>query len=155
MKKPAELRQYLLNSVQDLQINPDKLQVFIDKGQLNANLPTNLHFQYEFLINILVTDFSGTPDEVFVPVLAWLRRHQIDAPANAVKFEAEILNNNSVDLSITLPLDERVLVTQDNDGNFTTEHLGEPEVEYLLPEPPLFKTLHQGDEQLTPEQPNE
>ncbi len=150
MKKPAELRQYLLNSVKALAANPEKLQIFIDSGNLQARLQGNLNFEYQYTLNLIITDFAVHTDLVLVPLLAWLKHHQPDLPDNAVTFEADVIDHQRIDLSITLPLTERVLVKQDDNGNYQTEHLPEPTPEYNLPAPALFLQLVANDELLTP-----
>jgi hypothetical protein len=70
--------------------------------------------------------------------------------ADAIRFEAEIISADSVDLSITLPLTERVLVTLNEAGNYITEHVGEPVPEWNLPEPAVFKALFGDNESFTP-----
>lgn len=144
MKKPAALRRYLLECIPWLKANPDQLQVYIDAGNIRTNL-VSLNFQYNYTLQIFVTDFALHPDAVMVPILAWLRTHQTDFPDDGLTFEADILNDELVDLSITMPLDERVLVTE---SPFNTEHLEEPSLEHLLPEPPLLKTLFANTENL-------
>lgn len=66
-----------------------------------------------------------------MPVLAWLRTHQPDVFTNpdkredAFKFEAEILNHTTVDISIKLKLTERVTVKVEGTG-YQVEHHPEP-----------------------------
>ena len=50
----------------------------------------------------------------------------IDKVKNGIQFEADILDKDKVDLSVTLPLTERVIVGQDEHGNTTVKHAGEP-----------------------------
>ncbi len=152
MKKPLELRQYLEQSVRGLKQNPERLQIFIDRGKLNTNLQPNLHFSYAYNLNIIVTDLSQHPDAVFVPLLAWLRYNQIDLEKDNIEYDADIIDHETIDLSINVPMDERVLVHNQEDGNYTTEHLAEPHPEYLLPDPELFLTLFANEEQMTPDE---
>lgn len=154
MQKPDSLKSYLLQCVQLLRNNPDQLQVFIDKGALNCEPSTSLSFEYQYSIQLLLTDFGGSPNSVFVPLLAWLRVNQPDINRDAIDFSAEILRADLVDLVITLPLTERVKVTTDEAGNHRTEHLDEPQPEHNLPDPGTFQQLFadagSGDELMTP-----
>lgn len=149
MKKPKALREYLLASIPAIQNNPDQLQIFIDTGSITAGVENNLHFQYQYSLNLIMTDLSIHPDNVLVPLLAWVKHAQPDLPADAIRFEAEIISHESVDLSITLPLTESVLVTPDDQGNYTTEHIDEPQPEWNLPAPAAFKVLFRDTELLT------
>jgi hypothetical protein len=144
VKKLTDLRTWLLASVRELQKNPEKLQLFVDRGNLNArltNYDNNLSFEYQFDLNLIVTDYSVDPDNLMVPLLAWVKANQTDLAADAIQFEADIIDHKRIDLSITLPLTERVIVTQGEDGNYTTSHPGEPEAEYNLPEPEALAEL--------------
>jgi len=151
MRKPQELRDYLLASVRDLKHNPEKLQIFIDRGNLEARLQASLHFEYKYTLNLIITDLADHADVVLVPLLAWVKHAQPEMKEDAVEFEADIIDHSKIDLSITLPLTERVLVSTTVEGNYTTEHLGEPVPEWNLPDPALFKTLWHNEEKLTPD----
>lgn len=150
MKKPNQLRQYLLDSIPAIKNNPEQLQVFIDTGNLQARLQTNLHFEYQYTLNLIMTDLAIHPDAVLVPLLAWVKHAQPDIKPDAIRFEAEIINAESVDLSITLPLTERVLVGLNADDNYTTDHADEPVPEWNLPDPATFHALFAKNELMTP-----
>ncbi len=47
--------------------------------------------------------------------------------ANGIRFEADLLDSSKVDLSLTLPLTERVVVEKNADGKTTVRHPGEPQ----------------------------
>ena len=141
MNKPTSLNQFLLASIPKLADNPDQLQIFIDSGHLSTNLETSLHFEYAYTLNLILTDLALHPDAVLVPLLAWLRTNQPDLEKSAVQFEAEVIRKDLIDLSITVPLTERVLVNLNQDQNYQVQHLEEPTFEYQLPDPALFKAL--------------
>lgn len=141
MKKPQELRQYLINSVPALQHNPEQMLIFIDGGHLATTLECSLHFQYVYTLNVIITDLALHPDSILVPLLAWLRVNQTDIKQDGIKFKADVLNNDQIDLSLHIPITESVLVHTTPEGNYTTEHKPEPQLEHHLPEPGLFKAL--------------
>jgi hypothetical protein len=149
MKKPAALREYLTNSIPTIKNNPEQLQIFIDTGNLQARLETNLNFEYQYTLNLIMTDLAIHPNSVIVPLLAWLKHAQPDIRPDAIKFESEIISHDQIDLSITLPLTERVLVEQNEEGNFTTDHAGEPVPEWNLPDPATFVALFAKNELMT------
>ncbi|MCV6588932.1 MAG: phage tail protein [Marinobacterium sp.] len=144
MIKPRSLQAYLLQCVPQLAQNPDQMQVFVDQGSLQANLKRSLSFEYEYSLQLIFTDLALHPDQVLVPILAWLRTNQPDAADDAVRFQAEVIRKDLIDLSVTLPLTERVLVSEE-DGTFTIKHIDEPVFEYSLPDPALFKALFADD----------
>lgn len=150
MKKPFTLRQHLLACNKSLKSDPEKLQVYLDAGTIAHNLPASLSFGYNYTLNIIVTDFSEHPNSIIVPLLVWLKVNQIDLGKDAVNFEADILDSKTIDLSITVLLDEKVIVAIDQDGNHTATLRDEPMVEYNLPTHPLFKQLIANDELITP-----
>lgn len=98
------------------------------------------------------TDLAAHPDHVFVPILAWAKTAQPEIERDAIKFKADILSNDLIDLSIDIPLTERVLVGNNDDGNYTTEHLAERQPEWNLPDPILFKELWDKNGTLTPDE---
>ena len=56
----------------------------------------------------------------WTPTLSW--------PSFEVAFEADVLDNSKVDLSLKLPLTERVIVKKQDDGSLQVNHPNEPEL---------------------------
>ena len=139
MNKPDSLRNHLLAAVPELHKNPDRLLVFIDNGTVPSTAAVGLSFEYAYTLNVILTDFAGHPDALMIPLLAWLLVNQHELIANlekgkdAIKFEADILDNSKVDLSIELPLTERVIVKKQDDGTLQVSHPDEPQLEPFLP----------------------
>lgn len=138
MNKPDSLREHLLTAVPGLKENPDRLLMFIDQGKVRCTAAIGLSFEYAYSLQIILTDFAGHPDSVMLPILGWLRSHQsellvnLDKSAEGLKFEADILDRSKVDLSITLPLTERVIVERQTDGSHTVTHAAEPQYEQYV-----------------------
>lgn len=134
MNKANSLKQHLLATVPELHGNPDKLLVFIDQGRARTTVVEGLSFEYGYTLNAILTDFAGPPDAVIIPVIAWMKVNQPDLMQNlekakdAIQFEADILANDLVDMSITLPLTERVIVQQQPDGALDITHAPEPQL---------------------------
>ena len=132
MNKPDSLRTHLLATISELKHNPERLLMFIDNGKVRCTAAASLSFEYSFDLQIILTDFAGHPDSVMLPVLGWLRVHQsellenLNKSADGIQFEADILDNSKVDMSLTLPLTERVVIGKDDKGNTTVGHPGEP-----------------------------
>lgn len=131
MLKPKQLREALTNSVPLLARNPDSLNMFIDSGRIVSTLASSLSFEYQYQLNLVITDYADDIDLVMVPVLAWLRENQPDIMATEEKrrtgftFKADVLSDTLCDLSIDLQLTERVIVKQDGDA-LHVNHIGEP-----------------------------
>lgn len=136
MKKPDSLRALLRTAVPQLKRDPDKLHIFLDEGNIIATAANSLSFEYQYILNAIVTDYAGHPDTLMVPILGWLKVNQPEMMLNRDKmrdgfsFEAEILNTKTADISIKLRLTERVVVTDDpTSSTRTVTHLDEPSVD--------------------------
>lgn len=134
MNKPNSLRDHLLASVPELHKSPDRMLVFIDNGTIRSTAAPGLSFEYGYTLNVILTDYAGHPDAVAIPLLAWLRVNQPELLTNlekgktAIAFEADVLDNSKVDLSLKLPLTERVIVKKQPDGSLQVSHPDEPEL---------------------------
>lgn len=140
MNKPGSLRRHLLAHIGELRNDPDRMLTFIDDGKIRCTAATGLSFEYNYNLQLIITDFAGHPDSVMIPLLDWLRTNQHEILANhdsnkeAIQFDAEIIANDLVDLSITLPLTERVIVKQKNNGTLDVTHPDEPQLTEHLPQ---------------------
>ncbi|MBK0000225.1 phage tail protein [Erwinia sp. S38] len=140
MLKPKQLREALTRSVPLLQRNPDSLNMFVDNGRIVSTLAASLSFEYQYQLNLVITDYGGDIDLVMVPVLAWLRENQPDIMATEEKrrsgftFKADVLSDTLCDLSIDLQLTERVIVREEN-GALHVTHAGEPPLPDNIPRP--------------------
>lgn len=134
MNKPSALRAHLLAAVPELHKNPDRLLVFIDNGTIRSTAAPGLSFEYSYTLNVILTDYAGHPDAVAIPLLAWLLVNQPELLTNlekgktAIAFEADVLDNSKVDLSLKLPLTERVIVKKQEDGSLQVSHPDEPQL---------------------------
>ena len=118
MKKPNQLRKILEQSHQDFVKNPDRLQLYVDGGQVVATGSTSLSFEYRYTLNIIITDFAFDIASLIVPINAYLRKKQpelFENPQrreNAFKFQMDYNNNNTADVSFEIQLTERVVAKQ-------------------------------------------
>lgn len=150
MKKPLSLRNHLLAAVPGLSRNREQLKIFVDGGSIRSTAAAGLSFEYSYTVKLLLTDYPGSADAVAIPLLAWVRQHQSELLANqnkhaeSIKFEVEILNNDLADMSISLPLTERVIVKQQAGGQLQVSHPAEPALTEGLPAGPW--QLYAGDE---------
>ncbi|MDF8362018.1 phage tail protein [Achromobacter anxifer] len=132
MRKPADVRAYLTRCNAFLQRNPDRLQVFVEKGRIVCNGTRNLSHEYRYTLTLVITDYTDSEDEIMLPLLGWLRVNQPELFENpsrwdtAFQFEVELLNNAAQDIEIQLALTESVIVRTDPDGKQRAEHVGEP-----------------------------
>jgi hypothetical protein len=130
VKKAAELRAHLVERVTHLKKDPDRLIVLVKSGRIAAR-PGSLSFEYRYDLTLVFIDYAAHADTLIVPLLDWLSRNQPDLLQNAatfdqlIRFEAEIIDHEKSDVEITLPLTERVVVTE-VDGQHVATHCDEP-----------------------------
>lgn len=134
MIKPDSLREHLTEALPELRRNPEQMMVFIDRGGLIATAAPGLSFEYSYTLTLIFTDYAGHPDSIMVPLLVWISTQQPELLANPARrgeiaFEAELLDNDRVDLSIKIPLTERVGVHAREGGGYNVEHYPEPQLE--------------------------
>lgn len=131
MKKPDSLREMLHRFVPALAADPSKLSLFVDKGRIAARAGS-LSLEYRYTVNVVLQDYAGDPDDLMVPILAWIGQHQPEllhrADQEPFRFESELLDADTADVSIYIDLDEAVRVTAKDGGGFTAERIA-PESE--------------------------
>jgi hypothetical protein len=131
MLKPDSLRSALTDAVPVLRTNPDMLRLFVDNGRIAATLAASLSFEKQYTLNVVVTDFTSDFDLLLVPVMAWAREYQPDimttdeGQKKGFTFYADINNDSSFDISISLLLTERTLV-KEVDAALHVQNLPEP-----------------------------
>lgn len=163
MKKPDSLRAALVVAVPDLGKNPQSLILWVDQGGIASPMTPSFSFAYGYRLNILLLGYTGHQALLAIAILAWLRRHQPDllqVGKDAVAFEVDFLDNESVDLQFTLQLTEQVHTERRDDGGFDMAFVEEPEPLFAddLPigeidvAPPL-SSIWFGGERLIPDAP--
>lgn len=132
MKKLNSIKDTLLKKIPYLGNNPEKLYLFVDDGGIFATNEPSLSYEYIYSLNIILEAFPGDQNVVFAVVVEWVKQHQPDIlanpdkRANGIRFEADILNSQSANISIDLKLTERVIVSV-QDGKYHVEAVPEPE----------------------------
>ncbi|MGM9489734.1 phage tail protein [Ideonella sp. YS5] len=142
MLKPQSLFDHLSAAVPAFRTSPDQLSMLVRSGRIVAAGGPSLSFEYRYTVQLVALDFAGHPDAIMVPLLAWLRANQPEVADNpelrdkSVRFEAEYLNRQAVDLSIEVDLTERVIVGRRPAGaepdpvttfeRWDVRHVGEP-----------------------------
>lgn len=105
MIKLASLRAAILAS--PLKIKPVNLLTFVEDGSVKSwRESRNAGFQLAYNAKIIVTDYTGAPQDLCFVVLGWLHRDNPDATEDAFKFAADIISQKSADIEITVELTE-------------------------------------------------
>ena len=136
MHKLNSLRQALIDAVPQLNAHPDHLQMSVGSGNIDARLASSLSFEKKYELQANISSFAGDREGVFVPVLAWLRDNQPDiftlddGRKNGFLFGVTINDDGTANISFSLQLTERILVSQEQ-GTLHATYSPEPP----LPEP--------------------
>lgn len=134
MIKPVSLRAALVATFPYLSSDPDRLTVFIDQGSIAATGGLTPSFECRYTCNVLMLDFAGDADDLFIALMEWVRKYQPDLVtnpdqrANGITYEIDILNDATADVSIKLQLTESVVVKTASDGSRTVEHVDDSEM---------------------------
>lgn len=160
MIKPNALRAALCAVIPVLDANPDMLRMWVDKGRIVARAAAaNRAFEYRYTLNLVIENWSGEECAVFLALNQWLGTQQPDlltqSGEGGYAFEADIIDADTVDLSIELPLTEAVRVAPRVDGGFELTFVDEedPLLGIYAPAtepPPPLNELWWGDERLIP-----
>ena len=140
MQKMKSLRKALNDAVPQLMNNPEMMRIFADEGNIDARLAASLSHEKKYTLNVIVWDFVGDPDLIFVPVAAWLRDNQPDictldeGRKKGYRFQMDLNDGDNVDISISLQLTERTLVREEN-GALHVSYAPEPPLPEPVPRP--------------------
>ena len=133
MHKLKSLRQALIDAIPQLNANPERLQMSVGGGNIDARQASSLSFEKRYALNVKVSGFTGDSEGFFVPVLAWLRENQPDiftldeGRKNGYTFAVVLNDDDTMDITISVQLTERILVSQEQGALHVT----------YSPEPPL------------------
>ena len=158
MLKPAAIRAMLAASLPELARDPERLRMWIDKGSVRTRQTDSFSFEIAYRLNIVVIDWTHAPLIIFALLNEWLRRSQPDLVASQAapgySFEADIMTNDAIDLSIDLDLTEAVRRVEREDGTgWDMQIVEEPECfpDEFAPQPPVpLKEIWWKDERLVP-----
>ena len=159
MHKPDSLRAAIATAVPELAQNPDRLKIWLEKGRIRAPMTDSRAFAYEYALNVVVTDYTGHPSIIFLAINDWLRVNQPDLlrpdASGGYSFDADIMDNQTVDLGIELQLSEQVKLTSREGGGWNLEHLAEPDPLFpddapLVDPSALLREIWWKGEQLVP-----
>lgn len=111
---------------------PDRLEVYVTKGNVLASGTPSPSFAYKYELNVLAMDYPGDLDDLTIPILQWALEYQSELifnPArreNGISFDAEILKNGTADILFVINASENVIVTRGPDGELSAKHRTEP-----------------------------
>lgn len=133
MNKPHSLREYLINSIEYLKINPDKLSMHIENGRYRSTMTSGLSMMAIYPVKIIIQDFAGDANTIAFVLYQWIRTHQSELMTNletnkdAVKFEADIIDNTKADLMFEIELSERIIIKKNELDAYEFNYPPEPQ----------------------------
>lgn len=163
MIKPDGLRAALSAAIPLFAGDPTALKMWIDKGGIVARSGPSLAFEYRYTLNLVVEGWQQHPSVIVLAINMWLAVNQPEllsgGRAPSYTFEADIIDNQTIDLAFELPLTEavRVLPRPGGDG-FDLTHVAEedpifPDAAPILPSAPTLQEIWWRGERLIPEPP--
>lgn len=135
MRKHQSFRAALVDVFPNLATDADKLAVFVEKGRIAARHGPELGFEYRYRLITILTDFAGDTNAVMLATLLWIRQHQPElllnhtTGAEAITFDAVILDDKTVDLEIAFDVSEGLTATPRPGGGFALGYQPEPPIE--------------------------
>jgi hypothetical protein len=131
VRKPAALRAHLTQRLPELKLDAGQLQLYVDTGSLASTFVPGHSFEYRYTLNVVVTEFAQDPDIVMATLLEWIHIEQQELSASpqqrdAITFKMDALADEKMELSIKIPLSERVVVRRNDDGTFEVTNPPEP-----------------------------
>lgn len=125
--KANSLREAITAAIPDLATDPDRLAMWIEKGRIRSPNTDNRGFEWDYVLNITIEEFTGHPSIPFLVINDWARTNQLELVQPGQKhgydFQADVIDAGTVDFHIQLPLTERVSVTRNADGTDSLQHL--------------------------------
>jgi P2 phage tail completion protein R (GpR) len=129
MIKPASLRAALLAALPDVAADPQRLSIFVERGQIRATGAPGAGWEYAYQVTVILQDFAGDMDNLAGVIVGWVAKHQPDVLKNAearqraIRFECELMTSELADVSIEIDLTEAVDATN---GGAPYQHPPEP-----------------------------
>lgn len=117
MRKPPSLRAALvaaLDAKHRYSERPADLHMVMQNATPIADGRPGMAYMWEYTLAVGFLDFNGSPDEIALPILVWLRRWQGDAFHTPEKLKAafnmdvEFMSDDVVDVLVRLKLTEIV-----------------------------------------------
>lgn len=121
MKKPALLRAAIAALMPELARDPDRLAMWVERGQVRAPGNRQHGFSWEYELILYAENFTRDPAMLFFIVVEWLRTQQPDllaANAQGFPFEVDVIDDKTADIKITLPLREVITASDQGAGQW-------------------------------------
>ncbi len=117
MRKLQSARDALLAS--PLGIKAKNLLTFAEKGSVvSPRGDRNGNFLVSYTGNLIVTDYTGEPQDLLFVLLAWLQDECPNAKEDAIAFHVDIIDHKKADVSLAVDLSDLIRVRSDETGHW-------------------------------------
>lgn len=130
MRKIDTLKTAIFAALPELNKDPDRLRIWIERGTAKSTQTNDRGFAFAFQLNVVVVEMASDITVLFLAVFQWMRVNQPELMmpnADAIGFDADILDNGTADVLLTLQLDQAVSAVPRGDGGFDMQYRGEPD----------------------------
>lgn len=130
MRKLETLTQAIFAALPELENNPDRIRIWIERGSARSTQTKSRSLSFAFQANVLVTEMASDITVLFLAIFEWARVNQPELMmpnSGEIGFDADILDNSTADILLQLQLDQAVGAVIAQDGGYTLNYQGEPD----------------------------
>jgi len=130
MRKLETLRAALLAALPELEEDPDRIRIWIERGTAASSQTGSRALAYKFQANVLVVEMASDITVLFMAVFEWARVNQPELMVpgvDGIAFDADILDNGTADILLQLQLDQAVSAAPKEAGGYDISYLAEPD----------------------------
>lgn len=130
MQKIDTLRAAITAALPELQRNPDRLLIWIERGSAQCRSTKTEAFGFSYQANVVVTEMATDISVLALAVFRWMRVNQpelLTPGRDGFAFDVDILDNSCADVQLQIQLDENVTVSQGENGSVNLAYLPEPD----------------------------
>lgn len=128
MLKLTTLRAAITAALPEMARNPENLRIWIERGAGRCQGTATDAFGFTFQANVLIVEMTSDIAVLSHAIFRWLRVNQPDllVPGKeGFSFDADILDNGSVDVLFQIQLTQNVTVAPQGSGTFALAYLSE------------------------------
>ena len=138
MQKPSDLRAAITAAYPEFARDPDRLNMWVEHGRVRSPMVASSQgFACEYTLNITIVNMTGDPGVVFLAINEWVRTNQPDLatslPTSGYEFEADLIDQQTIDIHITLKLTEQIALVPGGEGH-ALQSVAEPDYAWLTGE---------------------
>lgn len=152
MNKIESLQAAIVAALPELQNDPARLRMWIEKGTAQSRQTKTFSFAFNYQLNILVLELAADIAILALAIFKWLRvnePHLLAPDADGFSFDSDILDNRTADILIQIPVRQSVTLVEgglqylDEPNPLFKDELG---FEAVDPIPPIAGITFTGDE---------